>query len=351
MVRGRGQLFGAARSPFGALAAWRSVGGNVKRMVVVAAVLAAIWVGTPVASAGTCAPTITPGESISRVVADCPGSTTFTIRDGSYKLSGPINVSSGDVFKGIYSDGTRPTIDANGIEIAFQVGGTNRVRIHGLDIFGADGGNGCAPACGKAIGGEGTNLHVTNVRTHHNANQGIGNPGDGFVLENSEIDHNGSYAFTEMDRESRSEPSSAAGIKILNSGTFRNNKIHHNYWNGIWCDREGGPIVVTGNTLYANGKTGIQYETCRGPSVIKNNVVAHNGYVRPSYRTARTGILLQDPQGVEISYNSVRDHPEHGIYAVSGTRQRIEGVTIHQNRLINDTLKGCQLSGISCRSN
>lgn len=351
MVHERNRLLGAVRDLGGVLPLRCLAGNSVKRMLAASAVLVAIWAGTSVASAGPCAPTITPGENISRIVASCPGSINFTIKDGYYKLSNPINVSSGDTFTGVYVDGTRPKIDANGEDIAFQVGGTNGVRIRGLDIFGADGGNGCAPACGKAIGGEGTNLHVNNVRIHHNANQGIGNPGDGFVLEDSEIDNNGSYVFTAMDRNSRSEPSSAAGIKILNSGTFRNNKIHDNYWNGLWCDRHGGPIVVTGNVFYNNGKTGIQYETCKGRSVIKNNTVRHNGYVSPGYRMSRAGILLQDPQGVEVSYNSVEDHPEHGIYAVKGTRQSIQGVTIHHNRLTNDSLQGCQLSGISCWSN
>lgn len=347
--------FGVDKNRVGAsaavLATRPTVGKNAKMLVTIFAILVALGLGAPVASARACAPTITPGENIAQVAASCPGSTIFTIKDGSYKVSGPIDVDNGDVFKGVYFDGTRPTIDANGAEVIFQVGGTNGVRIAALDISGADGGNRCAPACGKAIGGDGTNLRVSNVRIHHNANQGIGNPGNGFVLENSEIDNNGSYVFTAMDRDSRAEPSSAAGIKILNSGTFRNNKIHDNYWNGIWCDNKGGPIVVTGNTIYNNGKSGIQYETCTGPSIIKDNAVAHNGYVNPSYQTARAGILLQDPQNVEISYNTIQEHPEHGIYAVAGNRQRIIGVKIHYNRLINDTLKGCQLSGISCLSN
>ena len=268
----------------------------MKHFLVVLAILASMVVvniGAPAASAGTCDTTLTPGEDLTRAAANCAGSTVFTIKDGSYKLSGPIDVNSGDTFKGVYFDGTRPIINANGAHSAFSVVRTNGVTISGLNITGAKGGDYCEPGCGSGIKGRGTNLHVANVRIHHNPNQGIGNPGDGFLLENSEIDHNGSYSFTIMDRNNGKEPSSAAGIKTLNSGTFRNNNIHDNYWIGIWCDEVGGPTVATGNRIYNNGKAGIQLETCVGGAV-KNNSVIHNGHLNADVPTTRAGIHLQE---------------------------------------------------------
>lgn len=351
---------GAGRNRGGAsvaaLAAPPAVGKNTKWAVTILAVLMAIGIGTPVASAGTCAPTITPGESINRVAASCPGGTTFTIKDGAYKLSGSVNADSRDVYKGSYSDGSRPTIDANGAEAAFLVGGTNGVQISGLDVTGAKGGDYCEPACGSAIKGDGTNMRVSNVRLHHNPNQGIGNPGAGFVLENSEIDHNGSYSFTILDRNNGKEPSSSAGIKVLEgAATLKNNKIHDNYWIGIWCDERGGPLVATGNDIYNNGKVGIQYETCRGSSTrssaITNNTITHNGYINANTPTPKAGILAQDPQSLEVANNTVADHPQHGIHVVKGTRQKIFGIKIHDNRLRNDTVQGCSLSGVLCFAN
>lgn len=330
---------------------WSGVGTNAKWVLTILAVLAAIGLGSSAASADPCSPTITSGENIAQVVSSCSGSTTFTIKDGSYRLSAPINASSGDAFEGVYADGSRPVIDANGERFAFSVGGTNGVRISGLDISGADDGDYCAPACGKAISGDGTNLRVSNVRLHHNSNQGVGNPGDGFVLENSEIDHNGSYEFTALDRSSRSEPSTAAGIKIHNSGTFRNNEIHDNYWGGIWCDREGGPITVTNNEIYDNGKAAVQYEICKGGSEIRDNVMTHNGFIGGDGGSPRAGIVLQDAQDVEISYNILRNHPQNAIHAVQGPRQRTFGVQIHHNQLAGDGLRGCDLSGIDCYAN
>src|SRR5215212_10019590 len=137
--------------------------GILKKLLLVLAVSMAIGLGVSGASAAMrCNPILTPGENLARVAANCPPSTTFTIKDGTYKLSREVIANSGDAFKGVYSDGTRPKIDANGALMAFNVGGTKGVTIRGLSISGTKGGHGCEPACGSA-----------------------------FLLKNSKIDHNG----------------------------------------------------------------------------------------------------------------------------------------------------------------
>jgi Right handed beta helix region len=316
--------------------------------LVVLAVSMAIGLGVSFASAATrCNPVLTPGENLARVAAHCPPSTTFTIKDGAYKLSRAVIANSGDTFKGVYSDRTLPKIDANGALMAFNVGGTNRVTISGLSISGTKGGDGCEPACGGAIKKDGRNLHVINVRLHHNPNQGIGNPGPGFLLKNSKIDHNGSASFTD------DSTSSAAGVKITKGpATFRNNEVHHNYWHGIWCDEYAGSIVISGNAVHHNGKSGIRYEICRGPSSkITNNRVIANGYLKKDIREGRGGIVLVSAQGVEVADNYVRGNHIPGIKAKTGDRQRTSSVRIHHNFLPNDTLKGCKLAGVVCRAN
>ena len=62
----------------------------MKHFLVVLAILASmviVNIGAPAASAGTCDTTLTPGEDLAGG-ANCAGSTVFTIKDGSYKLSG-----------------------------------------------------------------------------------------------------------------------------------------------------------------------------------------------------------------------------------------------------------------------
>lgn len=320
----------------------------MKKLLLVLAVSMAIGLGVSVASAATtCHPVLTPGEDLARVAGNCPPSTTFTIKDGTYKLSRTVNANSGDTFKGVYSDGTRPKIEANRVPIAFNVGGTNRVTISGLSISGTNGGEWCEPACGGAIKKDGRNLHVLNVRLHHNPNQGISNPGPGFLLKNSEIDHNGSASFT------KGGTSSAAGVKITRGpATFRNNSVHHNYWHGIWCDGFAGSIVISGNVVHHNGKSGIRYEICKGPgSKITNTRVFGNGYLKKDIREGRGGIVLVTAQGVEVADNIVGGNRGPGIHAKYGDRQKISGVRIHHNTLRNDTLRGCQLAGVVCRAN
>jgi len=308
----------------------------------------AIGLGVSVASAATtCNPVLTPGEDLARVAANCPPSTTFTIKDGTYKLSRAVNANSGDTFKGVYSDKTRPKIDANGAQMAFNVGDTKGVTISSLSISGTKGGEWCEPECGSAIKKDGWNLHVINVRLHHNLNQGIGNPGPGFLLKNSEIDHNGSASFTD------GSTSSAAGVKITRGpATFRNNQIHHNYWHGTWCDGFAGSVVISSNVVHHNGKSGIRYETCRGPSSkITNNRVFANGYLKKDIRKGRGGIVLVAAQDVEVADNYIRGNRGPGIQAKHGDRQRTFRVWIHHNTLRNDTLKGCKLPGVVCRAN
>ncbi len=320
----------------------------MKKLWLVLAVSIAIGLGASDGSAATrCHPVLTPGEHLARVAAHCPPSTTFIIKDGTYKLSRAVDAKSGDTFKGVYSDGSRPQIVANRTTIAFNVGGTNRVTIRGLSISGTRGGEECEPACGGAIKKEGWNLHVINVRLHHNPNQGLGHPGPGFLLKNSEIDHNGSASFT------KDGTSSAAGVKITRGpATFKNNKVHHNYWHGIWCDGFAESIVMIGNVVPHNGKSGIRYETCRGPgSKITNNRVIHNGYVKQHVSRGRGGIVLASARAVEVANNTVRGNRGHGIRAKTSDRQRTSKVRIHHNSLRKDTLKGCYLAGVVCRAN
>jgi hypothetical protein len=320
--------------------------GSFKKLWFVLAVSMAIGLGVSFASAATtCTPVLTPGENLARVAAHCPPSTTFTIKDGTYKLSRAVIANSGDTFKGIYSDKTRPQIHANGASMAFNVGGTKGVTISGLSISGTGGGEWCEPACGGAIKKDGRNLHVINVRLHHNPNQGIGNPGPGFLLENSEIDHNGSASFTKGGN------SSAAGIKITRGpATFKNNSVHHNYWHGIWCDEYAGSIVISGNAVHHNGKSGIRYEICKGPSKITNNRVFANGHLKKD-KGSRDGIVLVGAQGVGVANNILRGNRGDGIQAKTADRQKTSGVRIHHNSLGNDTLKGCKLAGVVCRAN
>jgi parallel beta-helix repeat protein len=117
---------------------------------------------------------------------------------------------------------------------------------------------------------------------------------------------------------------------------------------------EGGPIVVTGNRVHNNGKSGIKYEICKGPgSKIAHNSVVHNGYLKKgsSDLEGRAGILLQTAQSVEVANNTVQDNRGHGIYAKDSNRGKTFGISIHHNSMRNDSVGGCQISGVKCEAN
>jgi len=125
--------------------------------------------------------------------------------------------------------------------MAFNVGDTKRVTISGLSISGTKGGDGCEPACGGAIKKDGRNLHVINVRLHHNPNQGIGNPGPGFLLKNSEIDYNGSASFTNGGtspghgiRAKTNDRQRTSGVRI-NHNSLRNDTLKGCKLAGVVC--------------------------------------------------------------------------------------------------------------------
>src|SRR5215218_3188675 len=100
-----------------------------KLLAIFVAALAAIGLEAHVASAArTCNSVITPGEGLAKAAANCPPSTTFIIKDGAYKLPGPIDVDSGDTFKGTYSDGTGRKIKATGAGAPSAAAGQNGGR-------------------------------------------------------------------------------------------------------------------------------------------------------------------------------------------------------------------------------
>jgi hypothetical protein len=129
-----GALLSAAMMVLTLVREYISRRGNLKKLLLILAVSMAIGLGVSVASAATrCKPVLTPGENLARVAARCPPSTTFIIKDGTYKLSRAVIANSGDTFKGLYSDKTRPKIDANGAPMAFNVGDTTEQRAHRSD--------------------------------------------------------------------------------------------------------------------------------------------------------------------------------------------------------------------------
>jgi hypothetical protein len=223
--------------------------------------------------------------------------------------------------------------------------GADGATIRGLDLSGAVHDNACEPNCGRAIGGGGKNLLVENVRAHHNENQGIGGAGDGLIVRNSTFDHNGN---ADSARDDGSV--SAAGIKSVNSMFIYNSRFTDNYWAGVWCDIECGAFEVHDSVLTGNGKVGIDDEISSGPAIFEGNTIKNNGTL--STANKHTGLLVVDSTNVNAYGNTFGGNVEYGVeVAKTGRSPGIGKVKVHHNTKRGDRLKGCVISGVSCKRN
>jgi hypothetical protein len=287
-----------------------------------------------------------PTQNLTTVAANSPKGTTFCIHDGTYNISVPVRVEGTDRFIGLYNDSTRPAVVTSKAQQVFNAGPSSGALIKGLKISGAVGGNYCEPNCGRGIQG-GKNLTVRNAWITNNKNSGIGGTSTGLRVENSRIDHNGSYSFSYLD----GQPSTAAGIKSSQSGlTVVNSTITDNYWDGVWCDNDCEAVTVKGSTLTGNGKSGIHAEILSGPAVFSGNTIKGNGRLNGANHPS--GLLIVSSSNVDAYNNTFGNNYEHGVRIIKdGRAPGVSNVKIHDNTMSGDTLSGCTLSGVSCQSN
>lgn len=295
-----------------------------------------------------------PGSDLAAIARDNPQGTTFCLHDGLYEPSAMVVPKQGQRYSGIYSDGSKPIVDGRDrlprvFDIPPEAPG---VALEGITITGSTGGDDCEPGCGSGVKVRAIDTTMTDVRLTGNPNQGAAVQSyASLTFLDGEVDNNGSYSFTLMDRDDGKEPSASAGIKSIGKLTVRRSHFHHNYWNQIWCDELAGPLVVTGSTVEDGGKTGIQFETCHGPSVIRGNTVQRNGNLGEDVSSRRGGILLLAPRGIEVADNTVSRNQENGILVKKNYRQEISRVSVHHNTLRYNTLLGCSLGGVRCEAN
>jgi Right handed beta helix region len=285
-----------------------------------------------------------PSQNLTTVAAGSNAGTTFCIHDGTYNVSKPVLVQDNDKFIGLYDDATRPAVVTTQALFVFDANhGSNGALIKGLKISGAVGGNYCEPNCGRGIYG-GTNLTVDDVWLTANKNQGIGGTGPGLLVQNSIIDHNGSYSFS-----NDGGPITAAGIKTMASMTVLNSTIRDNYWSGVWCDNGCDAFTVKNSILTGNGKAGIHNEISDGPSVFARNTIKGNGKLTRAPR--RAGMVIVESTNVDAYGNTFGGNTQYGVHIANGTRHALRNVKFHDNTMNGDLSTGCALSGVSCYAN
>lgn len=285
-----------------------------------------------------------PTQNLTNVAGSSPAGTTFCVHDGTYNISSPVRVQNNDKYIGMYDDSTRPQVVTTKAQQLFNAAGSYGATIKGLEVRGAVGGDYCKPACGQGIRG-GDKLTVYDVRATNNKNQGIGGAGPGLLVQNSLIDHNGSYAFT-----SNSDVNSSAGIKSTNPMTILNSQVRDNYWNGVWCDEECGALTVKNSVLSGNGKAGIHYEISTGPAVIAGNTIKGNGTLASANQ--HDGLLIVSSAHVDAYNNTFGGNVGAGFKVHDDSRlPKVSDVSINDNTMNLDGTVGCLLSGVDCLNN
>jgi hypothetical protein len=287
-----------------------------------------------------------PTQNLTQVAANSAAGTTFCIHDGTYNISVPVKVEGNDRFIGLYDDSSRPAVVTTKAQQVFNAGPSSGALIKGLKISGAVGGNYCEPSCGRGIQG-GHNLTVYDAWITNNKNNGIGGTSTGLRVENSIIDHNGSYSFSYLD----GQPSTAAGIKSSQTSlTVLNSRIYDNYWDGVWCDNDCEAVTVKNSTLTGNGKSGIHNEILSGPAIFSGNTIKGNG--RLAGANHPSGLLIVSSSNVDAYNNTFGNNSDHGVRIIKdGRAPGVSNVKIHDNTINLDSLSGCTLSGVSCWNN
>jgi parallel beta-helix repeat protein len=288
------------------------------------------------------------GSSIQITINNHGDNTTFCLGSGIYNIPATIQPKPGDSFIGVGATRDDATITTSSAQIIFAAA-TNNLFRH-LAITGAINacpGTNCGPT-GMGING-GSGITLDDVHLYNNGRSGIGGSGDGLVITNSEVDHNGAVSGDGV----------SSGIKSVHTMTVTNSYVHDNINSGIWCDISCGAFTVTGNTITGQTVNGIFMEISQGDAVLANNVVKNNNTLGAA---GRGGIIITSSKNVRIYGNRFSGNSGFGISVRADRRAgncgtpdpncgyALSNISMSDNDLGGDSLRGCTLIGVICRS-
>ena len=281
---------------------------------------------------------VSSGQNLVQVAAAHPAGTTFCIHAGTYSVSNRIVVESNDKFIGDSRTGV--VIATTQADVIFYANNTEGVLIQGMTITGAQGASSCVPNCGKGIW-PGRATTVRDVRLHHNENHAIGGGKAGLLVENVEIDHNGSPTLT---------GNSSGGIKSVFGYTITDSYIHDNTGPGVWCDvgcqsepGYAGGFRVLNNTITNNTRSGVRAEIMgnEGASLIQGNQITGNNIEQ--LVGGQGGISIVSAMNVTVDGNVFGNNGRgRGVDIHDDSRPfDISGTVIKNNELNGDLILTC----------
>jgi hypothetical protein len=310
-----------------------------------------------------------------RVVIPNGMAETYCLAAGTYELgTNTLGFDSGDAIVGQpVTFGPKGEVVAqtfihgsSSIGVIAATTANSSLTLENLDISGAGGGQNGAGWSDRADGVSGNyqqlvSLAVRNSRIHDNASAGIGHVREGLVVENSEIDHNGS-AHDGYD----------AGIKTVHYAEIRGTYFHHN-WNGFWwdCDAPGG--IIENSRFEANQRSGVYIEISSGDATsprplptgaaygfaVRNNMMDGNNTGNNGFHA---GVLVISSKNVVIDGNTATNNLHADIRVDNDSRQNnghngcssgfvVNNVAVSNNSYGPLPLLGESLSGTTWTNN
>jgi hypothetical protein len=284
------------------------------------------------------------GDDLGAAIESHPEGTSFCLT-GIYRLSSPLRPKDGQSFIGpaeiVGADGNEAGFilaDERGRDVTFRFLDMSGFALRAIDC---------------AVG-----TVVRDSFIHDNGRNGLGcglNGEGGVVIEGNEIAGNGSPEHL---------GSGSAGMKFARGHgvIVRDNHIHDNLGNGVWCDVQCGDLLVEGNLIERNSRKGVHYEKSGasdevvefvGEAIIRDNVVTGNGWEGRKH-AADGGIVCVSCMNMTIEGNSTSDNGRAGVVIrqdgrVTGEKHgwQIANVVIRGNDLA-DGAEGCELPGVTC---
>ena len=281
--------------------------------------------------------------------------TTFCVHAGTYPVSAPAILKTGDKLMGepgptptTVDTATKPTpvvkLVGSGTDNLLRARGSG-ISISWVDVTGASGTGKGAGAI--TAGSASSDFVVAFARIHENTSLGISNMQD-----------------TDSDSEffkNSSAPSSlgfnGSAVKGITEYEAARVYVHDEQGNGLWCDVgckkaaratpgcQFGCFWVHDSVVVNNDRAGIRYENSSSEALFQNNEIQGNGI-----KERRGGIDIRDSQNAQVLNNNFGGSGNGiGVRATdSGRSDRVDlrNIDVKNNTMNRDIIKGCELLDI-----
>jgi hypothetical protein len=324
--------------------------------------------GTDWTSRRRCDVDVPASRSLKRVMASRPAGTTFCLSAGTFEVIAPIETQRGDRVIGAgrnatFIDGTGLPQKAEGIFLTDSINYFARLDIFGAPTPKAGSGVYCdgKSNCGKAFSIRGSSLTLRSVDCHDNGGNCIGGGGSANITARGlNCWKNGNAYSMTLEFRFAACIKRVAGYDKGNDTIVVDSYIHDNPWVGLWCDHcTYGLFDVEDSRLVHNGANGIQWEMSGGwtsddRAIVRNNVIRRNNYLEEA--SFRGGVGVSTANDILVSGNSFGQNEIAGVNVIyTGSRDAPQpnsrGVTIQNNEMNSDDIRGCGLDGVMCKNN